>query len=175
MDERRAEDNPTFDSYRANVAQVYNSPLRVSYDEGVFVGYRGYDRAGTEPMYPFGYGLSYTTFDYANLKMERLDDGNVVVSFEVTNTGRFAGSEVAQLYVGDEVASVPRPEKELKGYEKVRLEPGETKSVEIRLSPDAFAFYDMNRHDFVVEPGDFTISVGASSRDIRLSEKIRID
>ena len=173
--ERRAEDNPTFDSYRANVAQVYNSPLRVSYDEGVFVGYRGYDRAGTEPMYPFGYGLSYTTFDYANLKMERLDDGNVVVSFEVTNTGRFAGSEVAQLYVGDEVASVPRPEKELKGYEKVRLEPGETKSVEIRLSPDAFAFYDMNRHDFVVEPGDFTISVGASSRDIRLSEKIRID
>ena len=145
------------------------------YDEGVFVGYRGYDRAGTEPMYPFGYGLSYTTFDYANLKMERLDDGNVVVSFEVTNTGRFAGSEVAQLYVGDEVASVPRPEKELKGYEKVRLEPGETKSVEIRLSPDAFAFYDMNRHDFVVEPGDFTISVGASSRDIRLSEKIRID
>ena len=70
--------------------------------------------------YPFGYGLSYTTFDYANLKMERLDDGNVVVSFEVTNTGRFAGSEVAQLYVGDEVASVPRPEKELKGYEKVR-------------------------------------------------------
>ena len=165
--ERRAEDNPTFDSYRANVAQVYNSPLRVSYDEGVFVGYRGYDRAGTEPMYPFGYGLSYTTFDYANLKMERLDDGNVVVSFEVTNTGRFAGSEVAQLYVGDEVASVPRPEKELKGYEKVRLEPGETKSVEIRLSPDAFAFYDMNRHDFVVEPGDFTISVGASSRDIR--------
>ncbi len=173
--ERRAEDNPTFDSYRANVAQVYNSPLRVSYDEGVFVGYRGYDRAGIEPMYPFGYGLSYTTFDYANLKMERLDDGNVAVSFEVTNTGRFAGSEVAQLYVGDEVASVPRPEKELKGYEKVRLEPGETKSVEIRLSPDAFAFYDMNRHDFVVEPGDFTISVGASSRDIRLSEKIRID
>ena len=173
--ERRAEDNPTFDSYRANVAQVYNSPLRVSYDEGVFVGYRGYDRAGTEPMYPFGYGLSYTTFDYANLKMERLDDGNVAVSFEVTNTGRFAGSEVAQLYVGDEVASVPRPEKELKGYEKVRLEPGETKSVEIRLSPDAFAFYDMNRHDFVVEPGNFTISVGASSRDIRLSEKIRID
>ena len=173
--ERRAEDNPTFDSYRANVAQVYNSPLRVSYDEGVFVGYRGYDRTDTEPMYPFGYGLSYTTFDYANLKMERLDDGNVAVSFEVTNTGRFAGSEVAQLYVGDEVASVPRPEKELKGYEKVRLEPGETKSVEIRLSPDAFAFYDMNRHDFVIEPGDFTISVGASSRDIRLSEKIRID
>lgn len=81
---------------------------------------------------------------------------------------------MAQLYVGDEVASVPRPEKELKGYEKVRLEPGETKSVEIRLSPDAFAFYDMTA-DFVVEPGNFTISVGASSRDIRLSEKIRID
>ena len=74
-------------------------------------------------MYPFGYGLSYTTFDYANLKMERLDDGNVVVSFEVTNTGRFAGSEVAQLYVGDEVASVPRPEKELKGYERCGSNP----------------------------------------------------
>ncbi len=173
--ERRAEDNPTFGSYHTNVASVHNSPLRVSYDEGVFVGYRGYDRPGTEPMYPFGYGLSYTTFEYANLKVERQNDGCVAVSFDVTNTGRFVGSEVAQLYVGDEVASVPRPQKELKGYEKVWLEPGETKSVEIRLSREAFAFYDMNRHDFVVEPGDFTISIGASSRDIRLSKKIRID
>lgn len=173
--ERYAEDNPTFNSYHANVPTVYGSPQRINYDEGVFVGYRGYDRTGIEPMYPFGYGLSYTTFEYANLKTKRLDDGSVSVSFEVTNSGRTAGAEVAQLYVGDEKARVPRPEKELKGYEKVKLEPGETKKVEMRLSPEAFAFYDMDSHDFVIEPGNFSIFVGASARDIRLKDKIWIE
>ena len=139
------------------------------------MGYRGYDRTATEPLYAFGYGLSYTTFAYSGLKVVRQDDGSCRVSFDVRNTGRRDGAEVAQLYVSDLAASVPRPVRELKGYEKVFLKRGETKRVEILLPHDAFAFYDTVRHDFVVEPGDFLIQVGASSRDLRLKGTIRVD
>ena len=139
------------------------------------MGYRGYDRAETEPLYAFGYGLSYTTFAYSGLKIARQDDGSYRVSFDVKNTGPRAGAEVAQLYVSDLTASVPRPVKELKGYGKVYLKKGETKRVEITLPRDAFAFYDMDRHDFVVEPGDFLLQAGASSRDLRLKGTIRVE
>lgn len=153
--ERRAEDNPCYGSYYENVDRSHRKGApqpRVNYDEGIFVGYRGYDRTATEPLYAFGYGLSYTTFAYSGLKVVRQDDGSCRVSFDVRNTGRRDGAEVAQLYVSDLAASVPRPVRELKGYEKVFLKRGETKRVEILLPHDAFAFYDTVRHDFVVEP-----------------------
>jgi len=172
--ERRAEDNPTYGSYYPNVFRFNDSPLqRVSFDEGVFVGYRGYDRSGAEPMYPFGYGLSYTTFEYGELEVRPAGDG-FEVSFTVRNTGRRAGTETAQLYVGDCESSVPRPVRELKGYERVTLLPDETKRVTVSLDRAAFAFYDIYRHDFVVEPGSFRIEVGSSSRDLKLTQTINI-
>lgn len=176
--ERRAEDNPAYGSYYENVDRSHRKGApqpRVNYNEGIFVGYRGYDRSEVEPLYAFGYGLSYTTFAYSGLKIARQDDGSYRVSFDVKNTGRRDGAEVAQLYVSDLTASVPRPVKELKGYEKVYLKKGETKRVEMCLPHDAFAFYDMDRHDFVVEPGDFLLQVGASSRDLRLKGTVRVD
>ncbi|MDE6622804.1 MAG: glycoside hydrolase family 3 C-terminal domain-containing protein [Alistipes sp.] len=173
--ERRAEDNPTFASYYPNVFLFQDSPLRrVSYDEGLFVGYRGYDRSGTEPMYPFGYGLSYTTFEYGDMEAVPAGDG-WQVSFEVKNTGRCAGTETAQVYVGACGSEVPRPVRELKGCERVTLRPGEAKRVTVPLSRDAFSCYDMNRHGFRVEPGAYRIEVGASSRDLKLSQTINLD
>jgi beta-glucosidase len=176
--ERRAEDNPTYKSYYENVSRTHRKDIphqRVSYTEGIFVGYRGYDRGQVEPLYPFGYGLSYTTFAYSGLHIAKQADNTYRVSFDVKNTGRVAGAEVAQLYVGDVTSSVPRPVKELKGYEKVYLKRGETKHVEITLDDEAFAFYDIDRHCFRVEPGDFLIQVGASSRDLRLKGTLHIE
>ena len=134
---------------------------------GVFVGYRGYDRSGTEPFYPFGYGLSYTTFAYSNMAAEKTGKHQVTVSFDIENTGKMDASEVAQVYVHDVQSSVPRPLKELKGYEKVFLKKGEKKRVSVVLDEDAFSFYDMNQHRFVVEKGDFEILVGAKSAPCR--------
>ena len=172
--EKRLEDNPVFNNYYCNTERLWNSPERVTYFEGVFVGYRGYDRAGTEPLFPFGYGLSYTDFQFSGIAAEKLADGRVRVTASVKNTGKRAGAEVVQLYVNDETAGVPRPEKELKGYEKVYLEPGETKRVEFILDSEAFAYYDMDLHRFTVEPGVFNILLGASSRDIRLTTAVTL-
>ena len=172
--EKRLEDNPVFNNDYCNTERLWNSPERVTYFEGVFVGYRGYDRAGTEPLFPFGYGLSYTDFQFSGIAAEKLADGRVRVTASVKNTGKRAGAEVVQLYVNDETAGVPRPEKELKGYEKVYLEPGETKQVEFILDSEAFAYYDMDLHRFTVEPGVFNILLGASSRDIRLTTAVTL-
>ena len=174
--EKCLEDNPTYGNYHTNVdMSMFNTPYqRVAYNEGIFVGYRGFERKGVDPLFEFGYGLSYTTFAYSDLKTRKTGDG-WVVSFEVTNTGRRDGSEVAQLYVGDPEASVPRPDKELKGYEKFFLRRGETRRVEISLDDEAFRYYDPRQHRFVVEPGVFEIMVGASSRDIRLRTRIHVD
>ena len=174
--EKRLEDNPTYGSYHTNVdMSMFNTPYkRVEYNEGIFVGYRGYERNGIEPLFPFGYGLSYSRFEYANLSAE--EDGGVwTIAFDVTNTGDFDAAEVVQLYVSDLEASVPRPVKELKGYEKIFLKKGQTKRVEIELGRDAFSYYDaVERHGFVVEPGRFEVLVGASSEDIRLRTGIDV-
>lgn len=174
--EKRLEDNPTYGSYHTNVdMSMFNTPYkRVEYNEGIFVGYRGYERNGTEPLFPFGYGLSYSRFEYANLSAE--ENGGVwTIAFDVTNTGDFDAAEVVQLYVSDLEASVPRPVKELKGYEKIFLKKGQTKRVEIELGRDAFSYYDaVERHGFVVEPGRFEVLVGASSEDIRLQTRIDV-
>lgn len=169
--EKSWEDNPVHDSYYENLKAEIK---RVDYAEGVFVGYRGYDRLGKSPRYPFGYGLSYTTFEYSNLKVEQLDNREVKVSFDVTNTGKMEGSEVAQVYVHDVQVSVPRPLKELKGYEKIHLRRGETKRVNLVLSQDAFAFYNADLHRFVVENGTFEFWIGSSSQDIRLKAEVTL-
>ncbi|HET9957451.1 MAG TPA: glycoside hydrolase family 3 C-terminal domain-containing protein [Polyangiaceae bacterium] len=150
---------------------------RVEYREGLFVGYRHADSAEVEPLFPFGFGLSYTTFAYSEPHVDReelQEHEELTVSVRVKNTGKRAGQEVVQLYVRDEVSSVVRPYKELRAFEKVALEPGEEKEVRFNLGKRAFAFWDDRQHDWRVEPGEFTIFVGASSRDLRGRVKVTI-
>jgi beta-glucosidase len=164
--ERRWQDNPAFGSYYPEPGQK-----RVAYKEGIFVGYRHFDRSNTKPMFPFGYGLSYTRFAYSNLAISPATaDGGALarVTFEVKNVGSREGAEVAQLYVGDSHASVPRPVKELKGFAKVSLKPGESRKVTITLDRRAFSYYDVNRKKWTAEPGEFAVLVGGSSADIAL-------
>jgi beta-glucosidase len=164
--ERRLEDNPAYANY-------FTEPgtNRIVYKEGVFVGYRGYDRRGTKPLFPFGYGLSYSTFKFANLNVTPSSfTGNepVTVSFDVTNTGRIEGQEVAQLYVHDTHSKVERPEKELKGFVKISLKPRETKRASIRLDRRAFSYYDVNSKQWIAEPGDFGLFVSSSAEQVEL-------
>jgi len=149
---------------------------RVFYDEGVFVGYRHFDREGIDPLFPFGHGLSYTRFEYSDLAIradEWEGEGSLRVAFTLANRGARAGAEVAQLYVGDPQSSLPRPPRELKAFRKVFLRPGETKRVEIDLSPRDLAFYSDAARAWVVEAGEFTVAVGGSSRDLPLAGEFR--
>ena len=168
--EARWEDNPDAKSYYANE----KTKGRVLYSEGVFTGYRGYDRNGVKPLFPFGFGLSYTTFAYSNLSVSKTGANEVTVSFDVTNTGKRAGKEVAELYVHQQKCTVPRPEKELKGYEKISLRPGEKQRVTIKLDEEAFHFYDVTKHRFVVEPGALDILVGGSSAVLPLKATVNL-
>ncbi|MGM9735736.1 MAG: glycoside hydrolase family 3 C-terminal domain-containing protein [Candidatus Cryptobacteroides sp.] len=171
------EDNPVHDSYYDNTpVKTQGQPYRrVEYREGIFVGYRGYDRNGVAPRYPFGYGLSYTTFEYSSLTTEVTDKGTVKVSFDIRNAGPVDAWETAQVYVSDEEASVPRPVKELKGFEKVFVAKGNTVRVDVELDRDAFAFYDVESKGFKVEPGRFVISVGPSSASLPLKSVVLMD
>lgn len=169
--ERRWEDNAVHDSY-------YPEPdtRRVEYKEGVFLGYRHFDRSDTKPLFPFGYGLSYTTFGYKNLSLTPgavSGDQTVTVSFDLTNTGARAGAEVAEVYVGEPGAKIQRPVRELKGFAKVALKPGETRRVSIQLDRRAFSYYDAPAHRWTADPGDFTISVGRSDAQIELTGTVR--
>lgn len=145
----------------------------VHYNEGILVGYRYFDTKKVEPLFAFGHGLSYTTFEFGNLTVAKATKG-AVVKFTLKNTGSVAGAEVAQVYVKDNEASVERPDKELKGFSKVFLQPGESKEVEITLGEDAFQFYDEVKKQWVVEPGKFTILVGSSSRDIKVTGEVAL-
>ena len=151
---------------------------KVEYREGIFVGYRYYDTKEMDVAFPFGYGLSYTTFAYSNLKLSMenpTEKDTVMVSADITNTGKSAGKEVVQLYIRDLTGSAIRPEKELKGFEKVFLEPGETKTVTMELNKRSFAWYNTELHDWFAASGDYEILVGASSRDIRLTETLHLN
>ena len=151
---------------------------KVEYREGIFVGYRYYDTKEMDVAFPFGYGLSYTTFAYSNLKLSMenpTEKDTVMVSADVTNTGKSAGKEVVQLYIRDLTGSAIRPEKDLKGFEKVFLEPGETKTVTMELNKRSFAWYNTELHDWFAASGDYEILVGASSRDIRLTETLHLN
>ena len=150
----------------------------VKYQEGLFVGYRYYDMKEMEPLYPFGYGLSYTTFEYSDLRLSHTeinDDKTLKVEVTVTNTGKVEGKETVQLYVSDRESSVIRPVKELKGFEKVSLKPGESKKVVFILDSRAFAYYEPSIEDWFVEYGAYDILIGASSRDIRLSDTVYVN
>ena len=168
--ERRAEDNPTFNNYYPE-----GDTKRVLYKEGIFVGYRGYQRNHIKPLYPFGYGLSYTTFSFSRLSVVpdfATNDPHVTVTFDVQNTGSRAGAEVAQVYVGEDHASVDRPARELKGFERVQLAAGETKHVSVTLDPRAFSFYDVASKSWKIDPGAFTISVGDNVEHLPLSAAV---
>ncbi|MDQ1389124.1 MAG: beta-glucosidase, partial [Acidobacteriaceae bacterium] len=170
--ERRWEDNPTYHSYYPE-----KGAKGVQYSEGIFLGYRHYDRSETKPLFAFGYGLSYTTFAYANLSVTP-QTGNlnqpVTVSFDVKNTGLREGADVAEVYVGESHPSVPRPVKELKGFAKVNLKPGEIKRVTLTLARRAFSFYDVKKSDWSADAGEFTILVGGSSDNIQLRDKFTL-
>jgi len=156
-------------SYPVSTDQLEVELVQKYYEDSVTkIGYRMFDRAGKVPQFAFGHGLSYTTFAYAELSV--VPDGpGARVRFTVRNTGARAGAEVPQVYVGDLACSVERPVRELKGFAKVFLQPGETRRVELKLAARAFQFWSVEHHAWVAEPGDFKIEVGASSRDLRLS------
>lgn len=150
---------------------------RVEYREGIFVGYRYYDKKEMEVLYPFGYGLSYTTFEYRDLKLDKkemTDEEKLKVKVKVKNTGKMKGKEIVQLYVRDVKSSVIRPEKELKGFEKVELDVGEEKEIEFELDKRAFAYYDVEIGDWYVEEGEYEILIGKSSRDIVLKDVVYV-
>jgi len=178
--ERHWEDNAAHDTYYPKTGSK-----KVEYTEGVFIGYRHFDKSTTKPLFPFGYGLSYTTFAYKNLKIsspssdsdkdkDKDKDQLVSVTFDVTNTGVRAGADVAEVFVGDRHAPVPRPMKELKGFTKVNLSPGETKTVTVKLDRRAFSYYDVKKHDWTVAPGDFDLVVARSAANIELTGKVTL-
>ena len=151
---------------------------RTVYSEGIFVGYRYYDKKKTELLFPFGYGLSYTSFEYSKLRLNRdsiKDSDTLHVSVDVTNTGRRSGKEVVQLYVADPESTVFRPVRELKGFAKIHLEPGETKKVSFTLDKRAFAYWNAQIGDWHVESGEFAVQIGKSSRDIVLEASVRVE
>ncbi|MDF2614223.1 MAG: glycosyl hydrolase [Clostridia bacterium] len=147
------------------------------YSEGLFVGYRYYDKKEIEPLFPFGHGLSYTSFEYTDITLDKhalLDTENLTVKVTLKNTGKISGKEVIQLYIKDVESSVIRPKKELKAFEKVELQPGEEKTVTLTLGKRAFAYYNTDIKDWYVESGVFEILVGSSSRDIRLKDAVNV-
>lgn len=165
------EDNPSNSNFPG-------SPITVEYREGIYVGYRYYDTAKKDVLFPFGYGMSYTAFEYSDVKLSAdsiKDTDTLTVSFKVKNTGSVAGAETAQIYVKDTDTTIFRPEKELKGFKKVFLDAGEEKEVVITLDKRSFAFYNVNIHDWQVETGAFDILVGASSRDIKLTATVNVE
>jgi len=151
---------------------------RVRYGEGLFIGYRYYDAKELPVQFPFGYGLSYTTFAYSNAKASARtfkDVDGVTVMVDVTNTGDVAGKEIVQVYVHDQQSTLVRSQKELKGFAKVELQPGETKTVAIPLDFRAFAYYHPEYKQWITEDGDFDILIAASATDIRQSLTVTLE
>lgn len=169
---KKLADNPSYLYY-------FGEGDRTEYREGIYVGYRYYDKKEMDVLFPFGYGLSYTAFEYSNLRLDKseMDDTDeLVVSVDIKNTGSRAGKEIVQLYVGAfDNDFVLRPVKELRGYDKISLEAGETKTVQFRLGKRAFAYYETAVSDWFVESGVYKIMIGSSSRDIRLSADVKVN
>jgi beta-glucosidase len=160
--DRKEQDHPVFD---------------IPYKEGIFIGYRWYEKKSIEPLYPFGYGLSYSTFEYGDLKLSTVKfHENDVVTVRVTlkNTGKIIASEVVQLYVQDVECSVSRSVKELKAFRKVELAPGGSTIVTFRLDRNAFSFWNPATKGWFAEKGKFNILIGSSSKDIRLSGSLEL-
>jgi beta-glucosidase len=149
----------------------------IKYDDKLMVGYRYWTTTGKHPLFPFGFGLSYTTFGFANLQApaKAASGSTVPVSFDVTNTGSVAGAEVAELYVSDPSTKATRPERELKGFEKVQLAPGETKHVTLNLDARAFSYWDETTKKWTIDPGKFVILVGDSSENTPLHADVTLN
>lgn len=168
---KKLSDNPSYLSFPGEGD-------RTVYSEGIFVGYRYYDKKEMDVLFPFGHGLSYTQFEYSNLKLsaDRITDNDTLkVTVDVKNVGKVSGKEIVQLYVSDRESRVIRPLKELKGFEKLSLEPGEQKTAEFILDKRSFAYYNTEISDWHVESGEFDIMVGKSSRDIVLSDTVYVE
>jgi beta-glucosidase len=163
-----------FSDYPSAPYYQVNRDGKTPYSEGVFVGYRGFDSREVAPAFAFGQGLSFTTFEYTDLDATVAPDGSAAIALKVTNTGKRAGAEVVQVYVSPPKSAVARPPRELKGFQRVELAPGETKPLTLTLEPRSFAFWDERDKRWKVEPGSFEILAGASSRDIRLRRKIEV-
>lgn len=169
--EKRWEDNPAYRYYYDSA-----NSKRVAYKEGLFMGYRHYDQSAVKPLFPFGFGMSYTSFRYSDLSLKNVSakDPQVIVQFKLTNTGKRTGAEVAQVYVREIKSKEKRPYKELKGFAKVSLKPGETKTVQVKLDKAAFEYYRLAKHGFAHDAGEFEIIVAASAESIKLRKKITI-
>ena len=165
------EDNPAYINYPGENGKVH-------YGENLFVGYRYYDAKGIVPLFPFGFGLSYTTFEYNGLRLNAQEigpDDTLQVSIDVTNTGNVVGKEIVQLYVADVQSSLRRPDKELKAFAKVRLEPGERQTVTLSIGRNALAYFDDLKHEWVAEAGAFEVLVGSSSLDIQANAMFHLN
>jgi beta-glucosidase len=174
--EKSWEENPVHDNYYAPPVPEGETP-HVKYAEGVYVGYRYYTSMNKEPLFPFGFGLTYTNFAFSDLKISPESasaDGPITVTFDVTNTGKRAGADVAQVYVGDPSAKIKRPVKELKGYAKVLLEPGQKENVSVKLDRRALAYWDVDSKGWKVDPGQFTVFVGDSSANTPLTKDFTV-
>jgi beta-glucosidase len=178
--DRRWEDNPAHDNYYP--PQGSN---RVAYREGVFLGYRGYEKSGVQPLFSFGYGLSYTSFRYSNLSIQPAigsvasqapanSDSHYEVSWDITNTGNRSGTDVSELYIGEDHPVVPRPAKELKGFTRVDLQPGQTRRVKVVLDNRAFSYFDMKTREWQVQPGQFHIFIGRSVEENELTGAVTL-
>jgi beta-glucosidase len=162
--EKRIEDNPAFPTFPT----INTHPDAISYSEGVFVGYRGYQKKHVQPLFPFGFGLSYTNFAFSDLKIapaKYTGSSDVTVTFTVTNTGKRAGGEVAQLYIGQQNPTISRPIRELKGFQKVFLQPGQSQQVTLQLNQRSFAYFNETTHKWDALAGKYGIFVGSSSQD----------
>ncbi|MEN6385832.1 MAG: glycoside hydrolase family 3 C-terminal domain-containing protein [Phycisphaerales bacterium] len=167
--EKQLEDLPAFNYYHDE-----DGDKHIKYTEGIFAGYRGFEKAKTKPLFSFGHGLSYTKFEYSNLKISPTvmdNNENITISADIKNSGNMEGTEIVQLYITDVNCSVERPAKELKGFEKVTLSAGETKTIHIDISKEQISFYSVEKHQWIAEPGEFKVSLGSSSEDIRLQSK----
>lgn len=167
--ERKWEDNPVHDSYYTD-----KDTRKINYKEGIFVGYRGYERAKTKPLFAFGSGLSYTTFKYGNLTVKPATEGRFEVSFEVRNTGTREGADVPQVYVSADASKVERPMKELKAFSKVTLKPGESKRVTVFLDGRSLSYYDVSAKGWRADAGTYNVLVGRASDQIELNGKLSL-
>jgi beta-glucosidase len=166
----RLEDNPAYINYPGENGKVV-------YGEGIFVGYRYYEKKKVAPLFPFGFGLSYTSFAYKNLRLSASQINpadTLLVSVDVANTGARPGQEVVQLYVSDPASKLVRPEKELKAFAKVALQPGETRTVTLALTQESLAYYDDLDKKWVAEEGEFRVLLGSSSQEIHLSAAFQL-
>jgi len=169
--EKRWEDNPAYNSYHD-----HDGDKHVKYTEGIFIGYRGYDKLNRDVQFPFGYGLSYSSFKVSDLVVSEPDNqGFVTLTYRLSNIGKRDGAQVVQAYVGKDGNSVvDRPEKELKKFEKVFLKAGESRSIKMILKKDDFTYYDVNTKEFIIDEGMYNIMMGFSSRDIKLRKTVQI-